>query len=211
MNLTKSNYKKIQKIFSKVYSTVYPEPESQLHTGITSRMIKKFLKLTNTIENMCILDIGCGQGVALEEFKKYNLQAIGITLDDTDINVCKNKNLNVLKMDQHFLDFKKYSFDRIWYRHCLEHSICPMLALTECYRVLKYDSFAYIEIPAPDTDCNHQTNKNHYSVLTKSMWIELFTRTGFSIAYIEDIPLSNGSDIKDEYWAFFVHKKPKSK
>ncbi len=109
-------------------------------------------------------------------------------------------------MDQSFLDFNDEEFDLVWCRHCLEHSIFPYFTLGELFRVLKHKGYLYIEVPAPDTSCNHQANKNHYSTLGKSMWSELIRRTGFNILATFDFKfnVTIGPDI---YWAF-IQQKP---
>ena len=81
-------------------------------------------------------------------------------------------------MDQSFLEFADNYFDFVWCRHCLEHSIFPYFTLQEISRVIKPEGYLYIEVPVPDTSCQNQTNKNNYSVLGKSMWLDLIKRSG---------------------------------
>ena len=156
-------------------------------------------------EDAKVLDVGCGQGVALELFKSKGLRSTGITLNNEDYTVCKQKGFDVYEMDQSFLDFNDEEFDFIWCRHCLEHSIFPYFTLSELFRVLKSNGYIYIEVPAPDTPCNHQTNVNHYSVLGKSMWIELMKRSGFILLETMQIPLDLKIG-KDYYWIFILQK-----
>jgi hypothetical protein len=75
----------------------------------------------------------------------------------------------------------------------------------ELYRVVKQKGFLYVEVPAPDTSCQHQTNQNHYSVLGKSMWAELIKRTGFTLLETLDISFEVPAG-PDTYWAFFQQK-----
>ena len=109
-------------------------------------------------------------------------------------------------MDQSFLEFNDETFDLIWCRHCLEHSIVPYFTLSGFFRALKPTGFLYIEVPAPDTSSKHQTNRNHYSILGKSMWVELIKRTGFKLLEVIDIDLEVPSG-PDTYWAF-IQQKP---
>ena len=44
-----------------------------------------------------------------------------------------------------------------------------------------------MEVPAPDTSCQHQQNRNHYSVLGKTMLAGLIDRAGFRIRDVLDI------------------------
>ncbi len=87
----------------------------------------------------------------------------------------------------------------------MEHSIFPYLTLHEIHRVIKPKGYLYVEVPAPDTSCKHQTNKNHYSILGKSMWINLIQRTGFEILHVSDIKFTVpvGPEI---YWAMIQKK-----
>ena len=144
--------------------------------------------------------------MTLSLFKKERFSAVGITLNSEDASVCRQKGYEVYEMDQSFLSFNHEEFDFIWCRHCLEHSIFPYFTLSEFSRVLKRKGYLYIEVPAPDTICNHQKNKNHYSVFGKSMWAELIERSGFDIIDFMDIkvPLKAGTDF---YLAFIQQKR----
>jgi hypothetical protein len=67
--------------------------------------------------------------------------------------------------------------------------------------VLKPGGLLYLEVPAPDTGCNHQRNPNHYSVLGKSMWLELIRRAGFGESHVTDMNFTTGAG-PDTYWGF---------
>jgi len=199
-------FQRCECFLEKVKKETYPEKESGIHSTITRKTLDMFLKKNFLTENSKVLDIGCGQGVALELFKKERFNAVGITLNSEDALVCRQKGYEVYEMDQSFLDFNDEEFDFIWCRHCLEHSVFPYFTLSEFFRVLKNRGYLYIEVPAPDTICNHQKNKNHYSVFGKSMWAELIERSGFDILDFMDIqvPLKAGTD---HYLAFIQQKR----
>ncbi|MFK7737386.1 MAG: class I SAM-dependent methyltransferase [Pirellulaceae bacterium] len=155
-----------------------------------------------------VLDVGCGQGVALRHFVDAKLKAKGIALGD-DVNACVEHGFDVCEMDQSFLDFPDNSFDLVWSRHCLEHSVMPYFTLSEMSRVLKEGGYCYVEVPTPDTSCRHQQNPNHYSVLGKSMWLSLIARSHLRI--IEDIDISFRVPAgPDNYWVFLSQKKSKT-
>ena len=203
LNLSKAQ--RFECFLEKVKRETYPEPVADLPAAITEKTLDMFLKKHSLPENSRVLDVGCGQGVALELFKKERFSAVGITLNSEDVSVCRRKGYEVYEMDQSFLEFDNEEFDFIWCRHCLEHSIFPYFTLSELFRVLKRNGYLYIEVPAPDTISNHHINKNHYSVLGKKMWLELIKRTGFNILDIMNIPvqLKIGEDL---YWAFVLQK-----
>lgn len=205
MKLEQSQVAKLENFLGKIKSQTYPEPTSPHHSNITRQMFDRCLQLFPLSPHAKILDIGCGQGVALELFTSKGFDPIGITLNSQDIAVCHQKGYQVLEMDQSFLDFADASFDFVWCRHCLEHSIFPYFTLSEIHRVLKPQGYLYIEVPAPDTSCKHQANGNHYSVLGKNMWTELIKRSGFNVLQVLDINFHTPMG-PDTYWAMIQKK-----
>ena len=205
MKPPKTNINRLESFLAKIQSDIYPEPPSALHTELSQRMISYVMQHRYIPKGGSILDIGCGQGVALQLFSKLGFSPIGVTLGKADLAICREKGFQVYEMDQSFLDFEDGLFDFIWCRHCLEHSIFPYYTLSELYRVLKSKGILYLEMPAPDTSCKHQTNRNHYSVLGKSMWRELITRAGFHLLKIMEINFETASG-PDTYYTFIQQK-----
>ncbi len=183
---------------------IYPEPLTPGHTEIInqvwSQMLDKYIK-----PGARILDVGCGQGPALELFRHDGMDATGITLGEDDLKECRVKGFTVQLMDQSFLDFQDGMFDLVWARHVLEHSVMPYWTLKEYERVLKPDGFCYVEVPAPDTWAHHETNPSHFSCFPKSSWLVLFRRSGFALVDSTDI-LLGAAENPDVYWAFILQK-----
>lgn len=199
-----SRYARLQAFIEKrLKEDIYPEPIGEPHLSITTKVIGEYNNEIG-LQNKYVLDVGCGQGLALEQFKALGAIAQGITFGE-DLLVCKRKGLDVEEMDMSFLEFSEGAFDLIWARHVLEHSLFPFFTLDGFYRVLRPGGAIYVEVPAPDTSAHHETNKNHYSCLTRSTWLELFKRTGFQVvaAFDYKINVPCGPDI---YWAFKLKK-----
>jgi SAM-dependent methyltransferase len=203
--LSQKQISHLENFLRKIKEETYPEPVTELHSNITKRMFEYLIGKYPLSPNSRILDIGCGQGFALSLFKGKGFDPIGIALNDEDVSICKKRGHEVLQMDQSFLDFDDDQFDLVWCRHCIEHSIFPFFTLAGFHRVLKSKGYLYIEVPAPETSCRHQTNKNHYSVLGKSMWAELIKRSGFNLLETIDISfeVQAGPDL---YWAYIQQK-----
>lgn len=203
MNLL-DHYSRLQKfIEQRIREDIYPEPPSKLHSDITAQMIDK-LNTIFPLANKSVLDCGCGQGVALEAFTKLGARPVGTTFGE-DFEICKKNGFEVYQVDQSFLDFSAGQFDVIWCRHALEHSIFPLFTLRGFYETLKSNGILYVEVPAPDTDARHETNRNHYSCFTKNAWLSLFQRSGFQVIEQVDIrfKIVAGDDV---YHAFFLKK-----
>lgn len=183
---------------------VYPEPLSPLHSQLTERQAREFA--AKLVPGALVLDVGSGQGPAMRWFAERGYCPLGIALGD-DVAVCEAAGLQVLACDQNAMpeDWDR-RFDAVWARHVAEHSPIPFFTLTEFFRVLKPGGWLYLECPAPDTVAIHESNLNHYSVLTERMWSHLLRRAGFvgaeTVSEI-NIPLEIGPDL---YFAFTVQK-----
>lgn len=185
----------------------YPEAPSVHHDSISRQALDHLFSAYKIPPTARILDVGCGQGVALLPFRERGCVANGITLNDRDVAVCRSQGFDVYKMDQSFLEFDDASFDVIWARHIVEHSIMPYYTLTEFRRVLRSGGLMYFEVPATDT-IGHERNHGHYSVFGREMWLALLERSGFivseTISYFLDCPQAKSEEvIADEYWGFY--------
>jgi 2-polyprenyl-3-methyl-5-hydroxy-6-metoxy-1,4-benzoquinol methylase len=202
MTLSPTDIHRLEEFLTRLSAQTYPEPPSQIHHDVTAQMIAQLPSWISLPAGAAILDVGCGQGVAMERFVKLGFSPIGITINPTDLAACRAKGFDVRELDQSFLTFEDQTFDLVWCRHCLEHSPMPYFTLTQLVRVLKPGGGLYVEVPAADTAAQHQTNRNHYSLLPKSAWGELITRAGIIDGRALDIriQLTQGGD--DLYWAF---------
>lgn len=182
---------------------IYPEPRTSGHDDLTARMAA--LVAPRLAPGASVLDVGCGQGPALEWFTEHGFSPLGITLGDDDVAACLAAGFRCERMDQNALTFPDGAFDCVWARHVLEHSPIPFFTLTEFARVLQPQGILCAEMPAPDTSCAHQTNANHYSVLPFSCWQSLIERAGFQIVEAREINLNTGAG-PDVYFSFIAKK-----
>lgn len=199
-----NKYARLDRFIASLRRDVYAVPNSPLHGSITGQMFERLRQMFALPPGARVLDVGCGQGSALALFRDAGLNATGITLGE-DVAACRAQGFDVLEMDLSFLELADQSFDLVWCRHALEHSVFPFFTLAEMFRVLRPGGVLYLEMPAPDTSCRHETNPNHYSVLGKKMWCELIKRAGFAEIRTLDLNLATGLG-PDTYWAFFQRR-----
>jgi len=196
---------RLEHFLDKLAADVYPEIPSELHSEITLKALQKLEEFLPLQEGMKVLDVGCGQGPALEYFRSRRTDYLGVTLGEEDIVACRAKGYRVEKMDQSFLAVDNNSQDLLWARHVIEHSVFPLFTLHEFNRVLRPGGLLYLEVPAPETSCHHERNPNHYSVLTRGGWCSLLERSGFRIItdgeYNFVVPAG-----PDTYWGFYSIK-----
>lgn len=200
------DYSRFDVFLDTLVGDIYPEPPTEPHVSITRKMIEGLHRDGFICAGQRVLDVGCGQGVALEQFRQLGLEAIGVTMG-TDFDICRARGLNVHQMDQNFLGFGEGEFDLLWCRHVLEHSVAPFFTLSEYRQLTKANGLVYVEVPAPDTSAHHETNPNHYSVFPASSWASLFSRAGFVVERTNEIRFTVpcGPDI---YWAFLLRRPP---
>ena len=112
------DYSRFNRFLSERECDVYAEAPSEPHLTITRSTIDGLQRDGLIRSDQRVLDVGCGQGIALDVFRRLGLQVVGITLG-SDFETCRAKGFEVYKMDQNFMDFADGEFDLLWCRHVL--------------------------------------------------------------------------------------------
>jgi 2-polyprenyl-3-methyl-5-hydroxy-6-metoxy-1,4-benzoquinol methylase len=205
MELSFSSISRLLMFMQQLQSDVYPEAPTTLHDSVTNEALSHLLQHFPLSPGAAVLDVGCGQGVALDRFCSLGFHVTGINLDLADIQICRDKGHQVLQMDQSFLEFPDESFDLVWARHVIEHSIFPFFTLSGFSRVLKPGGMLYLEVPGGETTFRHELNPNHYSILSHTMWLSLMERVGLPAQDAQKYYLGSEHG-PDEYWGFYGRK-----
>jgi ubiquinone/menaquinone biosynthesis C-methylase UbiE len=199
---------RIESFLKQIAADTYPEPSSPIHDDITAKVLPDVVK--HLQPGATVLDVGCGQGVALEHFKRLGFHATGTTLNDTDRKVLEGKGFAAKVCYQEDLPCVwSGHFDLVWARHVIEHSVMPYWTLHEFKRVLKPGGWLYLEAPLPDTACTHELNQNHYAVLSATGWQSLLERSGFTIHEDKYQVMSVNTHAGPDQYVSFLCQKPK--
>lgn len=98
--------------------------------------------------NIYILDAGCRDGWTVEFLNSIGYtNVLGIELFDEYVDYAKKKGRNVEKGDLHDLKYKANTFDFVYCRHVLEHSLDPIKVLNEMMRVVKKGGAVFCNFP----------------------------------------------------------------
>jgi SAM-dependent methyltransferase len=201
---------KLKFYYEFVLGQVYAEGNSPFHRTITYDVIERFVDPLNLNQQCKILDLGCGPGYFLEAMRDRGYSDVtGITLSPEDIESCRSRDLQVEQRDMNFLRETDESVDMLFCRHSLEHSPFPYITLLEYNRVLRPRGILYIEVPRPDCERPHESNANHYSILGRTMWLNLMKRSGFDVDWYEyDFPVktSDGQTFQEQYYIFVCRR-----
>lgn len=200
------NYSRLDAFLDGLRGDLYPdEDRDSQHVEITRATIAGLVESGHVFPDMRVLDVGSGAGLARKIFKEHYCSVASVDIQAPD-------NDEVYPADQSFMPLQEDAFDLVWARHVLEHSAMPYFTLTEYHRVLRPGGFCYVEVPAPDTGADHESNKNHYSVMGARMWAHLMLRAGFELVTTTRIDFnlkqSDGRLIPDTYFAFLLRKAP---
>lgn len=130
-----------------------------------------------------VLDIGCGCGENLVYLNKICEFVSGITLNRKEIEITKEKELNIKLGDMHEIDYPDNLFDGVLLWDVLEHSPCPWILMDEINRVLEVGGKVLVFIPDQNwvDKCDY-----HLSVLNQKQAIHLFKSTGFEVKEVID-------------------------
>lgn len=199
----------IERHIKELYGQVYPEPLNEIHKLGTLQSLKEYEYLMKPADR--VLDVGCGQGFAIEIMKQKGLRPTGITIGAEDFNYCRQKNLDVLNLDMSFMDeFEDQTFDGLFVRHALEHSPMPVLTLKEFWRVLKPSGWIIVIVPTSDAIIYD----NHYSLFEPKVWASLFADSDFEVEIFNTVSKYefNNQVIEREYpeYQFVLRRKEKS-
>lgn len=117
--------------------------------------VPRFKKLGVDFENHPILDIGCGRGELLQVLKDAKINAIGLDLNESMVQRCKNKGLQAVQADAlaYLAQQKTGSLGAITGIHIVEHIPFNFLLrlFEECHRVLTPGGIVLFETPNPES------------------------------------------------------------
>jgi len=203
---------KLKFYYDHVLSQVYREGDSPYHDAITKDVIEKFIDPLGLAKNSNIIDLGCGPGYFLREMTVRGYKnLLGLTFSQGDIDHCVAQGHRVERRDMNFLSEADESVHFLFSRHSLEHSPFPYITLLEYNRVLRPGGYIYIEVPQPDCEREHEKNLNHYSILGRNMWLNLFRRTGFDCSWYDyEIPISFPDErgtVTEKFYIFVCKKR----
>ena len=152
-------------------------------------------------KNKFILDIGCGDGYAMQKLIDLEYENVqGLTLHKEELDICKAKDLTVHHMNYNFSELMKSFFHVVWMRQSLQFSFQPFYTMLELNRIMRLNGWVYIEVP--DT-----SNEGvPLGTLHRETYERIFKSAGFDIIQSDNIKLSVG-DVSESHNFFALTKR----
>jgi 2-polyprenyl-3-methyl-5-hydroxy-6-metoxy-1,4-benzoquinol methylase len=154
-----------------------------------------------------VLDIGCGNGQASKRLRELGHNPVALSVSEKECAALRADGLDAVQLDMHDIEPSALgkTFAGVVARHVLEHSPIPLYVLRCIAEVTAEKGWLYVEVPAPETICKHETNANHYSVFGLTAWGQLIDRAGFKVMKHGTLPLLTGIG-PDVYFWFLAQK-----
>lgn len=115
-----------------------------------------------------VLELGAGSGTLLDMFPTH-IQRDGLSMG--------KERETYIEGDMNTPPIGDKMYDLVMARHCVEHSLMPLIMLCEMARITK--KYALVVVPVCSQDIAEMIN--HYAVFTPTSWRALFKKAGFKI------------------------------
>ena len=152
---------------------VYSE-ENTPYTTYPEKLAKYLFDNFDMKNHHTMLEIGCGRGEMLKNFKNLGLEVYGADLSPEAPSFQDDIDIEVIDVEKESLPYEDNSFDIIYSKSVLEHFYYPERYLKEAYRVLKPNGIILTLVP--DWQSNYKTYFDDYT-----------HRTPFTKVSLEDI------------------------
>ncbi len=161
----------------KYLETIYSQ-ENKPFSEYPSKLIAFLIKKGNLKKNQKILELGCGRGDFIIEFKKKGLDAYGVDISNFSENFFPDLKFSQVDLENNKLPYENASFDVIYSKSFIEHFYYPEKIFQEAHRVLKPGGLIITLTP-------------EWQYIYKSFYEDFTHRVPFTNESLKDIHLMN--------------------
>lgn len=178
-------------------SAQYPATRTDQCDKGRNEIKKAVLNIPIEYKDKKILLLGCGAGYEVQVLREAGFTNLfGTTYDRHELK--HKKDDSIIFSDMHELDFEDNTFDFIYSKEVLEHSLAPYIALCELNRVLKVNG-EFVHYIAEGE--KKQTDWYHFSCFRPFIWVDLFHLADCQITKIQTYDkLGNLKSMERAYW-----------
>jgi methionine biosynthesis protein MetW len=129
-----------------INSPLFNDNRNYNYSEVENEERKEYRTIENLIPANCsIIDLGCGNGSLMKILvNEKNVKAMGVEISESAINICRKKNLNVIRtrIDER-LPFDENSFDYSICNVTIQMVTYPEVLLGEMKRISKYQIISF--------------------------------------------------------------------
>ena len=122
-----------------------------------------------------VLDIGCGEGLHAEVFRKAGKKVTALDYGKSPYALANNHLMDVIIADFLWHDFGEATYDAVWCSHVLEHQANPNLFLLKINSILKEGGVLALTVPPP----KHQIVGGHVGLWNAGLLLYHLVLAGF--------------------------------
>ncbi len=127
-------------------STTYDE-KSHPYTIYPFQLCKYLFDRFKIKKGQKLIDIGCGRGEFLYNFKELGIIVNGIDCERYDSSLLKNIDVKYIDIEKDSIPYGDETFDIVFSKSVIEHMHDPSNFLSEIHRILKKDGIAIVMAP----------------------------------------------------------------
>ncbi len=162
---------------NKYLETIYNQ-ENKPFSVYPKKLIKYLIKRANLKKNQKILELGCGRGDFISEFRNNGLDAYGCDISNFSQNFFPELKFSKVDLEHNNLPYEDETFDIIYSKSFIEHFYYPEKIFKEAYRVLKPGGIIITLTP-------------EWQYIYKSFYEDFTHRVPFTNESLKDIHLIN--------------------
>jgi ubiquinone/menaquinone biosynthesis C-methylase UbiE len=157
MNTVANTYNTIAKSFDKTRYSIW-------------NCVKVFISRLD--KNDTIIEIGCGNGKNLMHLQSNGFKKVsGCDISSEFVNICTNKQLNVIEADILNLPYQSNTFDAVLCVAVIHHLITEndrIMAIKELFRITKQNGLIFISVTSVEKPfskhCKKLNDKNDFAI-----------------------------------------------
>lgn len=151
-----------------------------------SKFIYELVKKFPIEKNFNLIDIGCGNGVTLKNFKDSNLDLYGYEYDNKNYKLLSGIN-NFKSLFTNNIDEIEIKFDYLLMIHSLEHFLDPKDFLLKLRNLMHNDSLLLIQVIDNEFNPFDFLITDHVTHFTKYSLYNLIDTLGFEVIYLDNL------------------------
>jgi len=155
------------------------------YTTYPQKLCSYLFNTFNMKKGMRLLEVGCGRGEHLLNFKSLGLDVYGVDISPESVRLQTDISVRISDIENHGIPYDDNLFDIVYSKSFIEHLYYPDRYMKEAYRVLKEGGLFLTLVP--DWEANYKIyfdDYTHRTPFTKTSLEDIYSIFGFEKVYV---------------------------